>query len=619
MRVASLEIVNFRGLRRLELDNLQHEALILVSGANGAGKSLILEAIYLAASRGFGLPPATNIGPWGNNARVRLRCWLSPSERTRLDELRRAHIPQLAGDAPEYLELGFQLNAAGNELFGQDQWTELLLNVSQRLGLMFGQVDYLPADRLIPRGEQANISTDVLSDQRRQELRQQAFQSAMSRNMLSLSGIQPVLATLDYLDLIQQRATGGTAGDDFDELTSAFERATGKRIPRPIPDPNGVSGARLEVNTQAGVSHGLDQLSSGEQSVLGLMFYARRLSSAGGVLLIDEPELHLHPALHSLLFAVLGEVADRAQIWTVSHSTRLVTAASAGALVHVIPAAAKDQNQAIRVAGDEDRLALLYDLGIDPAEALQADLLLIVEGDTDRKMLSRLLPVETGRAQFVIGRNAEGVMSTSRALAGGYSGAWIAIRDRDLLEDQERNVLLESDPMLLIWPSRTIESELLHPPLIARTFTTTGRSISVDDAEALLDELFDRQRAQIEAKLVEHLLWTEHSVDTGGGSSLAQLRDYLGAVRDVADAKLGRLDAAAGDVATRVGAASRPERLRLLDGKRGLGELVAASPFGTRSDLVDALVFNAREHADVRPPGLEQLSQRILAEAVRPV
>ncbi len=132
------------------------------------------------------------------------------------------------------------------------------------------------------------------------------------------------------------------------------------------------------------MSHGLDQLSSGEQSVLGLMFYARRLSSAGGVLLIDEPELHLHPALHSLLFAVLGEVADRAQIWTVSHSTRLVTAASAGALVHVTPATAEDRNQVARVAGDEDRLALLYDLGIDPAEALQADLLLIVEGDTDQ-------------------------------------------------------------------------------------------------------------------------------------------------------------------------------------------------------------------------------------------
>lgn len=617
VRIAGMEISNFRGLRHLELDGMEHEPVVLISGANGAGKSLVLEAIYLATGvNTFGLPGPEMIGPWGPRLSVRLNLWLSPDERIKLSELRDSHMPNVEGSAPEYVDISFSTQAGGpNEITGSD-WYQLLLYTAQQVGQTFGQVDYLPADRQIPRGEAASISTDVLSEQRRQQLRQQAFQSATSRAVLALSGIKPVLATLDYLDLIQKRA-GEETSSDFDLLASAFQRATGKRIPRPLPDPAGVSGARLVVETSAGTTHDLDQLSSGEQSVLGLMFYVRRLSATGGILLIDEPELHLHPALHPLLFSVLDDVAKRAQIWTVTHSTRLVTSTSAQALVHVRAAGLQDTNQAVQVRDDHDRLALLEDLGIDPAEALQADLLLIVEGESDRQILSRLLPVETGRAQYVIARDSSRVMATSNALAHGYAGGgWVAIRDRDMLNDDARTSLLEADSHLFIWPERTIENELLHPPLISRTFSQAGRRTGVQDAESLLDRLFDRQRPMIEAALLEDLLHAEHEIDIEGGQSVDQLKAFLAAVRDTAVAKLARLEAAHAEVSARLDAMGLTERRRLIDGKRALGELVAESPFGNKPNLVDALILQVTQAPDLAPPGLTDLRNRILREAI---
>lgn len=616
MRIARLDIANFRGIRRLELDGLETEPLVVISGANGAGKSLLLEAIFFASSMWhFGMPDAGCIGPWGPSAHVELSVWLSSEERRRLEALRDEHQPAVAGSAPEYLTLGFESRANGASPIHSDQWLSLLTTTAQAVGQTFGVVDYLPADRQIPRGEAASISTEVLSEQRTRDLRQQAFQAARNRSVFALSGVQPVLATLDYLDLIQQRAEGGEIGGEYEMLTSAFERATGKRIPRPLPDPSGASGARLVVETPAGPSHRLDDLSSGEQSVLGLMFYVRRLSSSGGVLLIDEPELHLHPALHPLLFDVLGDVAERAQIWTVTHSTRLVSSASAQALVHLRAANEQQANQGERVRDDHARVALLLDLGIDPAEALQADLLLVVEGDSDRQWLQRLLPIETGRAQFVIAGNAEGVLATSRALADGYGGHWLAIRDRDLLSSDHLERLTERDPHVFVWPQRMVENELLHPPLIASTFGSVGRATSVEEARQLIKGLFDRQRPQIEAGLVEQRLRAEHTIDAGAGQSVDQIRTYLAAVREVADRKLERIDAVTAEIAAELDAADFDQRAELLDGKRALRELVAESPFGRYADLVDALVFQARQRVDARPLGVEMLRQRILVEA----
>lgn len=77
------------------------------------------------------------------------------------------------------------------------------------------------------------------------------------------------------------------------------------------------------INVQLGkTSFGLDELSSGEHQVLIMLFLMLRWLNKGGIVLIDEPDLFLHPSLVSGFLSTLELEAERlgAQLIITSHS-----------------------------------------------------------------------------------------------------------------------------------------------------------------------------------------------------------------------------------------------------------------------------------------------------------
>lgn len=79
---------------------------------------------------------------------------------------------------------------------------------------------------------------------------------------------------------------------------------------------------RVKLKGQRGASHSLDELSAGEHQVLILIYLISRWMQPGGVVLIDEPDLYLHPSLiNSLLASVEQLVQDRGgQLIITSHA-----------------------------------------------------------------------------------------------------------------------------------------------------------------------------------------------------------------------------------------------------------------------------------------------------------
>lgn len=59
----------------------------------------------------------------------------------------------------------------------------------------------------------------------------------------------------------------------------------------------GESRLRVKLKNKRGQSHGLDDLSAGEHQVLILLYLLARWAEKGAVILIDEPDLYLHPSL----------------------------------------------------------------------------------------------------------------------------------------------------------------------------------------------------------------------------------------------------------------------------------------------------------------------------------
>jgi len=82
-------------------------------------------------------------------------------------------------------------------------------------------------------------------------------------------------------------------------------------------------GQRQQVKLANGNTHTLDELSSGEHQVLIMLFMVQRWLQPGGVVLIDEPDLHLHPSLVSPLLATLENITQKkhGQLILTSHAT----------------------------------------------------------------------------------------------------------------------------------------------------------------------------------------------------------------------------------------------------------------------------------------------------------
>lgn len=82
-------------------------------------------------------------------------------------------------------------------------------------------------------------------------------------------------------------------------------------------------GQRQQVKLANGYTHTLDELSSGEHQVLIMLFMVQRWLQPGGVVLIDEPDLHLHPSLVSPLLATLENIIQKkhGQLILTSHAT----------------------------------------------------------------------------------------------------------------------------------------------------------------------------------------------------------------------------------------------------------------------------------------------------------
>ncbi|MEN9502867.1 MAG: hypothetical protein RI964_2152 [Pseudomonadota bacterium] len=78
---------------------------------------------------------------------------------------------------------------------------------------------------------------------------------------------------------------------------------------------------RLRVKLANGSTHGIDELSSGEHQVLIQLYMVDRWMERGGIVMIDEPDLYLHPSLISGFLAQLENmVAERdGQLLITSH------------------------------------------------------------------------------------------------------------------------------------------------------------------------------------------------------------------------------------------------------------------------------------------------------------
>ena len=264
----------------------------------------------------------------------------------------------------------------------------------------------------------------------------------------------------------------------------------------------------------------LDDLSSGEKAVVRLFFplienrIQRRVERARGsdpqeeneeiCVLLDEPELHLHPNLQLKVLDYIRVLAarDNVQFVLATHSPTIVEHATSDELFLLRPSEllGEDQNQLVRIANDEDRLAMIRDVFGSTSHVTALRPILVVEGKragrtsrtaSDERIYSFLNDRFSQVTLLAAGGKGEcrRVVARLNELLAQWSPALRAFA----LLDSDVDPAVEEDGVIEL-PVSMIENFLVDPDCIWDAMSPVRHRVpltSRGDVETALDEILD--------------------------------------------------------------------------------------------------------------------------------
>jgi AAA domain, putative AbiEii toxin, Type IV TA system/AAA domain (dynein-related subfamily) len=278
-----------------------------------------------------------------------------------------------------------------------------------------------------------------------------------------------------------------------------------------------------------------DDLSSGEKSIVQ-MFYPlveheinarlRDIQTGGQeetrseiCVMIDEPELHLHPNLQVkvLDYLRLLTTRDNIQVILATHSPTIVEYASFEELflLRPIELVTLGENQLVQVADDEERLRFLRDVFGTTANLTAMQPIVIVEGIdetdakksvSDRKLYRALHPGFDGVTLISGGGKGESkallrVLDEALKVFSSQLDA-VALLDRD-------TTLRADDEKVHLLPVSMIENFLLDPDSIWEAIQSVIEKASlntVDDVASALDSLLtEMEPVEVDRRVTDAL------------------------------------------------------------------------------------------------------------------
>lgn len=529
MKISKLTVENIRGINLAVLDHLGD--VVAIAGANGCGKSCLLDCVRLFKSQ-YGSYYANEQQMWwqekslnindrssaievlrqkDRDGRIAASIKLENTEKKfilqdaqRLTErlallelfpgLRPGyaeglwnwrsvpelirHHEQIIGHA-DHMQADIRSALARDEINGEvtiHRNGTLSLTPNRALTYIFstfepdhlGVIDFHAADRSYTYEQVSNVNIRV--SQRDDQWKNSAIYNLAQK----YSNVKAALATESIRNLIAERA-GGRQGAEA-ELTSTLRSIFSELIPEkrfdgPTPTPTGE--LQFPVFT-AGTSHDLNELSSGEKEVVFGYLRTRARAARNSVIIVDEPELHLNPAmirgLPTLYQKHIGSALNN-QIWLVTHSDVFLRAAFYDSDIEIFHMAVgveePGNNQITRISQRSEFDRACIELIGDIANYRPDQPVLIVEGQQqfDILVLRRLFSEELrginvleagGKTQV----HQRQVSLRDSALKSAQSKTVISVTDSD--GDKESN---ESQGQYQ-WPAYHIENYLLEPKYI---------------------------------------------------------------------------------------------------------------------------------------------------------
>jgi len=130
----------------------------------------------------------------------------------------------------------------------------------------------------------------------------------------------------------------------------------------------------------------LSKASSGEKEILNFLLGVFALSIKNGVLIIDEPELHLHPKWQWILLDLFNEFTKKRgiQFFIVTHSPHFITPRSIKSVSHVYSKNSESHIVQPQNLDEDDRELFMLVNVFNNTKVFFANKVILVEGDIDQ-------------------------------------------------------------------------------------------------------------------------------------------------------------------------------------------------------------------------------------------
>lgn len=297
MKIKKLTISNFRGIKHLDLDfsnnNGVGQNLIILAGINGAGKTSILEALLLLLGRKNMLPER--------------------NQREQFDIRAGSNGYEISATI-EFEGIDFNVIKTS----GSTTHTEQLKAFYQKTENI--PVEYFPSWRIPKLVGSVSVTTGKKGKRPMNTMEnrlwrlKQYFVDLTARKSFTKSGEE-------------QKKTEDASQEALLKLNRIWKLMYPQRnetLAAEIAGEDILEGFDLYLLGRTDERIPVDSLSSGELELLTMLGRFIKDDFTNGIILLDEPELHLHPSWHRIVVTALQEFLPKSQIIVATHSPLVI-------------------------------------------------------------------------------------------------------------------------------------------------------------------------------------------------------------------------------------------------------------------------------------------------------
>lgn len=421
MHIRELKVQSFRHLENVSLGPFSQPPagsdLVVLAGPNGGGKSSVLELLGFALSNSWSLNWSLR-RTFANHA-FEIAIELTPEERTLVREFagNQKYFEQDAAVAA-HVEASGVYYRSYNFPGGEYQKNAGLYNNVHNTVIRALRNHYkrstgffLKSDRNYP---QLGFRRESLFEYPQKSTQDHVWSMAFQPSDIQYNDMHEFLLQQryhydrhlgTYHRKLTEEGTGSVPAHPPTDPLKPYDELLQKLFPgyKFVQSSEDIP-SNLFVQIPSGETIPFADLSSGEKEVFFILSFFLRHDVSNSIIVIDEPELHLHPELARLLVRTMQSIKPGNQVWLATHNAEVIDEAGRDRVTYITRDTTSRKSVFTAAVDEADALQKLRDFFGYSGFIGIAKSMVFLEGiatSADRKAFANLFPIHAARIKFI--------------------------------------------------------------------------------------------------------------------------------------------------------------------------------------------------------------------------